>query len=340
MNKVLGNKLKFNINKYTLTFIVLNLLAMIGVNSVLYILSNFITIDILKTTACILISYIALLFIFFIITIKDDRFEKLKLKEEKVNSLVSHLKYSDKLAYFISKKSSFFKEGINLLIDDIYYPYYYGQLLTHCEYKYISDYSLYLSEIREGNEFWIVLSDILFNKKSDNYGNNKIYLFINIDNNLYNHKSKVLRDLQELYELNQKYILRNKFSNSYNEDIINKEELDRVKKIITILEKAINLNDKLYNIDKYIPHKEMINILFDNWMVLIVNYIVDTESLLNDELINAFDEVYDMADKVITEHENEKEIIIQKEKNEIINIWNEQCRDYLNLIESISKNFK
>lgn len=352
MNRIWGRKIKFNINKYTIKFMFINLFLMIIVKLVLFLIGRFLDFNMFNISMCLIISYLLILLVIYNIVINTDDFINMNFTEDNTKSLLLHLKYIDKLHLYLNNKKQFYKKEKIKSIDKEIHDCIYFPVTDTYGYNKLKMYKEHLSYISSGNEFWIVLNS-LFDYIKDNDK------FINLDKNICIHRGEVLDALKDIFVLEKNY-LKSKHSKkdiSYkafvnnlmsiydlvdveNGNIDYKNKMNEIQLTINILEKAINLNDKIYKLDKYVPHKDMINNLLDNWVILITNYIVDTDNCLNKELIDAFYEINTMAIKTIVEYNTQKEQVKKEENDKVNEIWTEQSKEYATLLKSISKDLK
>lgn len=316
------NKIKFRLNKYSINIIVVYAVLLFLIKSILKLISYFVAFNMVKVGACILVPLLALLFLAYKIITEDEDFKKMNFSEDVVNSLTSHMKYVDKFYIYMEDKVMFFQKQCT-------YTFSTKNILFDIErlYKYELPY------IKEGNEFWINANALYLSLMTNNSHHpelKKIRHFVDLEENLYNHRNLVLKHIKCVFQDKDNcYKLKNDGrANSYIVENIN------------LMANAVTLNNLIYTMDDYTPHKKMLTTLFDNWVVLVVNYIIDTDDCLNKQLINSFKDISLMVTKTITEINTQKQEIQREEQQKIRNIWDEKSEEYAKLVNSIAKDLK
>lgn len=313
------NKIKFRLNKYTINFVVVYSILLFLIKSILKIISYFIAFNMVKVGGCVLGSLLVMLLLAYKVITHSDEYKNMNFSEDVINSLTSHLKYLDKLNTYIGNEVDFIKKQ--------------GLYTFSCKNNNYLIQELYKDElpyIKEGNEFWISANALYLELMTNNPRHReleKINSFISLEENLYKHREKVLKTLKNLFtDKNNCYEFKNKgkMNNYISENKI-------------IIQKAIKLNDLIHSMDDYTPHKKMLTKLFDNWVILAVNYIVDTNDCLNKELMSAFNDISLMATKVIVEINTQKEQLKKEECEKIKKIWDKESEEYAKLVNSIAQ---
>lgn len=318
----MNNKMKFRLNKYTVNLMVVYAVLLFLIKSTLKLISYFVKFNMIKVSACILVSLLALLLIVYKIITENEDFKKMNFSEDTINSLTSHLKYLDKFNIYMNDKVDFFKK-------QSFYTFTSRNNYFDIEHLYKNE----LPYMKEGNEFWINANALYLYIMTNNKYHpelKKIENFVKLEENLYNHRKTVLTKIGYMFE-DKKNCYENKHggkSNSY------------IKENVILMKRAVTLNDLIYSMDDYTPHKKMLNTLFDNWVILATNYIIDTDDCLNKQLINSFNDISLMVTKTITEINTQKEKLLKEENKKIKNIWEEKSEEYAKLVSSIAKDLK
>ena len=315
---MLVGKLKFQLNKYTIKFIFFNVAIFVILNNIVPICSS-----IFNVNMFILYSIIALMYLFIFLAISmsvvgSKYFQELKFDKNKTDSIKLHIEHIEDIKNFILNNKY-----------NKYHPNYYFRCFNVHHYCDIKNYEVFLSDMKEGNEFWIVLYHQL--KSRNNQDDNIIKSLLDLDRTLYLHRRYILEDVIKIMKLKRDELFE------YCKDNV---ELEDVENTISILYKAMELNNLIYNIDKEVVHRDMFENLFDSWFSMTVLYIINTGELLNKNLINSLIEINEIFMNNLEEFNKEKDNIKQIECQKLKDVWSVKCEQFYQLTKSISKDFK